>query len=292
MKTLTQEQIIKKGRLTLAAMRFLTGKLGYKPAKVGKERFIDTSYGKIRVLEYGFEDKTVKPLVFDLHGGGYILGDAEFDEPMNTQFHKEANVKIVSIRYPKAPEQPFPIPLKASYEVIACYAKNAATERIDASRLGIMGHSAGAAISAGICMMAKGKSDFKLNFQILDYPPLDLATDPGAKPQPKGSLSPGMSRMFNACYVKPEEAKDPLASPVFAKREDLAGLPPALVILAGNDSLHDEGARYIEMLKEAGVPVESKDYPGVPHGFTLKPGPETTDACALMSAYIKKKSWS
>ncbi|MDR2752667.1 MAG: alpha/beta hydrolase [Clostridiales bacterium] len=288
MKTLTQEQIIKRGKFTLAFSRFLTSKMGYKPAKVGKERFVDSSYGKIRTLQYGFEDKGVKPCVFDLHGGGFILGDAEFDEPMNTQFYKEAGVKIVSIRYPKAPEYPFPIPLKAVYEVITTYVKNAASEGIDPKHIGIMGHSAGAALSTSICMMAKGKSDFKLNFQILDYPPLDLFTDPAAKPQPKGALSPGMSRLFNMCYVKPEEAKDPLASPVFASRDDLVGLPPALVILAGGDSLHDEGAKYIEMLKDANVPVESKDYPNVAHGFTLKPGPETTDACALMSGYIKK----
>jgi acetyl esterase len=99
-----------------------------------------------------------------------------------------------------------------------------------------------------------------------------------------------MARLFNACYVKPEDAKNPLASPVFATKDELAGLPPALVILAGGDSLHDEGAKYVEMLKEANVPTESKDYPNVPHGFTHRDGPETADACARMTAFIKKLS--
>jgi acetyl esterase len=225
MKTLTQEQIVKKGKLTLAISRFLVDKLISKPAKVGKERFID----KTRVLEYGFDDKSVKPLVFDMHGSGYVMGDAEFDEPLNILFSKEANVKIVSISYPKAPEHPYPAALNAVYEVIAYYAKNAAKEGIEPKKLGIMGHSAGAALSTAICMMAKNKKDFKLNFQILDYPPLDVATDPFAKPRPKGAIPPKMARLFNMCYVKPEEAKDPLVSPVFATKEQLTGLPPALV---------------------------------------------------------------
>ncbi|MDR2749490.1 MAG: alpha/beta hydrolase, partial [Clostridiales bacterium] len=207
---------------------------------------------------------------------------------LNILFSKEANIKIVSISYPKAPEHPYPAALNAVYDVIAYYAKNAAKEGIDPNKLGIMGHSAGAALSTAICMMAKNKKDFKLNFQILDYPPLDVATDPFAKPRPKGAIPPKMARLFNMCYVKPEEAKDPLVSPVFATKEQLTGLPPALIILAGGDSLHDEGAAYVKMLKDANVEVQSKDYPNVPHGFTHREGPETSDACALMTAFIKR----
>jgi|LSQX01.1.fsa_nt_gb acetyl esterase/lipase len=57
----------------------------------------------------------------------------------------------------------------------------------------------------------------------------------------KGSIPPRMAAVFNLCYVDPEKAKDPSVSPVFAAPEDLAGMPKALVIVCGGDSLHDEG---------------------------------------------------
>jgi len=124
--------------------------------------------------------------------------------------------------------------------------------------------------------------------QILDYPPLDLATTALDKPQPKGAISPKMALMFDACYVDPSQAKDPFVSPVYATQEALEGLPPALFILAGRDSLHDEGLKYCNMLKTAGVVTECHDYPNVPHGFTYKPSIAAIDAWAIMAAFMKK----
>ena len=118
--------------------------------------------------------------------------------------------------------------------------------------MAIGGHSAGGNLSTVICMKAKKEGEFQFVCQVLDYPPLDLATSPLKKPQPKGAIPPKMALMFNACYVDPAQAKDPYVSPVYATQEDLAGLPPALFILAGGDSLHDEGLKYCEMLKTAG----------------------------------------
>jgi acetyl esterase len=58
-----------------------------------------------------------------------------------------------------------------------------------------------------------------------------------------------MAAIFDACYIDPTQAKDPFVSPVYATQEELKGLPPALFILAGRDSLHDKGLRYCEMLE-------------------------------------------
>jgi acetyl esterase len=94
--------------------------------------------------------------------------------------------------------------------------------------------------------------------------------------------------IFDACYVDPIQAKDPYVSPVYAKPEDLEGLPPALLILAGRDSLHDEGMKYCGMLKKSGVITECHEYPNAIHGFTYKSSAETADAFKKIIAFLRK----
>lgn len=68
----------------------------------------------------------------------------------------------------------------------------------------------------------------------------------------------------------------------------LSGLPPAMIIVAGLDSLHNEGVSYAEMLKEAGVEVELHDFNEAAHGFTLNKGTDSQKALELIARYIKK----
>lgn len=259
-----------------------------KRAKIGREQFVETLHGRIRVLEYGFDSKAVTPLYVDMHGGGFVLMSADSDEQMNVYFREQTGVKIISIDYPKAPEQPYPIAVESVYDVILHYVTNADKYGINPQFVGIGGHSAGGNLAAVICMRAKERGDLSLKYQILDYPPLDLYTDPLSKPTPKKSMVSKMGIMFNACYVDPEKAKDPCASPVFATAEQLVGLPPALVIAAGLDSLHDEGVRYAEMLKSAGIDVDLHEFPDSVHGFTLNPSPESKRAHKLMADFISR----
>ena len=105
-------------------------------------------------------------------------------------------------------------------------------------------------------------------FQLLDYPPLDISTDPFQKPLPRKAISPKSAAAFNACYTDVETAKSPYVSPIFATTNQLSDLPPVLLIVAGYDSLHDEGVKYCQMLKDAGVSVEFHDFPKSVHGFT------------------------
>jgi len=237
---------------------------------------------------YGFENPEIKPVFFDLHGGGFILGSADMDEAMNLELQRHVGCKIISIEYAKAPEFPYPAAVNQVYAAAKQVFENAAQYAIDPMRMAIGGHSAGGNLSAVACMKAKKAGQFQFACQILDYPPLDLATSPLDKPQPEGAISPNMAMMFDACYVDPTQARDPYVSPVYAAPEDLQGLPPALLILAGRDSLHDEGVRYADMLKTAGVITECYDYPDAPHGFTYGASPDAIDAWAKMAAFLSQ----
>lgn len=288
----TRERFIQQGMQMnrMGVFLFTIQKLFTSPKKhaLRREVFIDTPFGRVRTLWYGFENPDKAPLFIDLHGGGFVLGTPEMDEHINLELLKETGCKVISISYAKAPKYPFPIAVEQACAVVKQVWQHAEDFGIDPQRIAIGGHSAGANLATVACMKAKEEGELHFTCQILDYPPLDLATSPYDKPQPKGCIAPKMASMFNACYLEPSQAREPYASPLFAAQELLAGLPPALVILAGRDSLHDEGEAYAKKLKAAGVEVEVHDYPQAVHGFTMQPSEDTTHAVAKMVEFLKK----
>jgi len=289
-KPLTRAQYIQKGRSyrRFNAFVFSLQRLGSRHKSTRQERFIDTPFGRVRTLWYGFEDPQPAPVYFDLHGGGFVLGSAGMDETMNTYVHRQVGCKVISIDYAKAPDFPYPAAVDQVYAVVGHVVANAEKYAIDPARIAIGGHSAGGNLAAVACLKAKADGQFQFACQVMDYPVLDLAADPWQKPYPKGAIPPGMAAMFNACYIDPARAKEPYASPVYAAPADLTGLPPALFILAGGDSLHDEGLQYCRMLQAAGVSTECHEYPNAGHGFTYAPSADTTAALAQMAAFLKK----
>ena len=76
------------------------------------------------------------------------------------------------------------------------------------------------------------------------------------------------------------DLKNPPSTLVPARAEDLTGLPPAYIAVAGHDPLRDDGLRYAELLAAAGVPVEVHNATGLVHGYIGYAGivPAATDA--------------
>ena len=260
------------------------------PAKIGKERYIGTSQGNVRVLEYGLDSPQMTPLYVDMHGGGFVLGSADMDEPICHAIREATNVKIVSIDYPKAPKNPYPAALEAIYDIVKYYAENSEKYNIDCNNIGIGGHSAGANFATVLCIMANDRGDFALKYQVLDYPPCDLSISAFDKPCPKGAVPPEMAEMFDICYFNQDKSLSrlPYVSPIYASHEQLSKMPPALLITAGLDSLHDEGIRYGELLQAAGVSVELHDFPDSVHGFTCNKTPDAKEGLALIADFINR----
>ena len=260
--------------------------------KNAQELILWTEAGPVRVLCYGFEDKTTKPVFFDLHGGGFILMSADADARMNHMILQAVDCKIVSIDYALAPEHPFPTAVNQIYAVVKEMHSNAGKYGIDPERMAIGGHSAGGNLATVTCIQAARKGGFKFVCQMLNYPPLDLATSPYDKPCPKGAIKPKAAATYDACYRDPSQAEDPLVSPVYASREELGAMPPALIILAGGDSLRNEGEKYAGLLKDAGVDVELSEFVKEKHGFTYFRSKETPTAMKLISDFLTKHFFS
>jgi len=253
-------------------------------------RHVDTSYGKIRVLEYGLGSDDIKPLYVDIHGGGYCIGSPEMDEEINLLIAERANVKVISIDYPKAPEHPYPVGQEATYEVIKHYHNNAVEYRIDKENIGIGGYSSGGNFATSISMKAKERGDFRMNYQMMCFPGTDIRTSPYDKQGSNKVLKRKFLEAIHACYLSdPDHASHPYTSPRWASKDVLTGLPPALLILAGIDPLYLEGKEYGERLKEAGVDVETHVFEGADHGFTLrKKSDDKTKAYNFIINFVKR----
>jgi acetyl esterase len=259
-----------------------------KPKKTrGKELLLPTDAGPVRVLGYNLDGPETLPLFVNMHGGGFILGNAEMDDPFMPKVAETAGVKILNVDYSLAPQQPFPKALNECYGVVK-YAKEHPEEfGIDSGNIAVGGQSAGGNLGAAICLLDAERHELGLKALILDYPPLDLHTDPYLKPRPKKAIPPRVARVFDAAYSGSREAaKNPLISPYFATASQLGSFPPTVIISAGQDSLAAEEAVFRDKLVSAGVPVTYKLFEGCRHGFTLKGGPEADEAWQMMIDHL------
>jgi len=264
----------------------------WKESAIANIRHVDTKYGKIRVLEYGFDSDDVKPLYVDIHGGGYCIGYPEMDEEINIITKNKANVKVISIDWPKAPENPYPIGQEATYEVIKHYSDNAKKYKIDKNNIGIGGYSSGGNFATAIPMKAKERGDFKIRYQMLVFPGVDIHTNPDDKKGSDKVLNREFLKAIHACYLSDEaHSMHPYTSPRWAPKELLVGLPPALLILADQDPLYAEGKDYGEKLAKAGVDVETHVFKDADHGFIyMGKDEDKKKAFELIVNFIKKQS--
>ncbi|MEU0030199.1 alpha/beta hydrolase [Streptomyces sp. NPDC006335] len=209
------------------------------------------------------------PVYVNFHGGGFVVARPEQDDHICRYIAATAGCVVINVDYAVAPKRPYPTPVTQAYDVTAWVAENGAVGGWDGSRLAVGGHSAGANLTAAVCRLARERGTFSPRLQILDSAPLDQVADPATKRSlvAKPLLTPQLMRIFTAAYVpEPADRAHPLVSPALA--DDLAGLPPALVVTAENDRLRDEGDAYAKALEAAGVPVTHRVFEGVDHYFT------------------------
>ena len=180
-----------------------------------------------------------------------------------------AEAFVASVDYRMGPEYKFPAAVEDSFAALEWVHANAKSLAADPERLGIHGDSAGANLAAVVALMARDASRPRLRLQSLVYPVTDYTMSMPSHDKfatGYGILTRGAMRWFRDHYLRrPEDAEDWRASPLKAPSLDAAA--PAIVITAECDVLHDEGERYADALRAAGVPVEYREYPGMIHAF-------------------------
>ncbi len=205
------------------------------------------------------------PLLLAFHGGGFLFGGNALNEAMWRALCDALDVNVASIGYRKSPDYKFRAGLEDAFDALRYFRAHAGAFGFDTDRIWAMGCSAGANLAATLCIYAKQRGEAPIRGQLLFYPVLDFGTDPAAKGD--GSLAQPLQYLFDELHFDPEDARDPLLSPLYAAPEAIAGLPEAVFFPAAHDSLKTEALRYAEMLRAAGVKTEVHLAEDMPHGF-------------------------
>ncbi|MSP67859.1 MAG: alpha/beta hydrolase [Alphaproteobacteria bacterium] len=212
------------------------------------------------------------PLVVYFHGGGWVIGDLDTHDAVCRGVADAFGGLILSVEYRKAPEAPFPAAVEDCWAATRWAAAHAAAIGADAARLAVGGDSAGGNLAAVVCQLAKTAGAPRIRFQSLVYPAVDMTMGfPSVKAMGQDyNLTEALMVWFIDQYLGTADRRDPRASPLFAA--DLSGLPPAQILTARFDPLHDEGKAYAEALRGAGVRVAYHCYEDMIHAFVNMPG--------------------
>ncbi|MBD2576415.1 alpha/beta hydrolase [Oscillatoria sp. FACHB-1406] len=261
-----------------------------KPLPVGETRRISTPDGELnlRVLI----PSEVRGVYLDIHGGGWVLGDATLGERLNWEMAQAAKVATVSVDYRLAPEYPYPAAVEDCVNAALWLADNAIAE-FGTNCLTIGGESAGAYLAVMTLLQLRDRYNL-LPFKAanLIYGIYDLGGTPSCRrgnPAREFDLTPEAMQWYINCFL-PEVAiasrREPQYSPLYA---DLRGMPPAFLTASRSDILLDDTLFMASRWAAAGSSAEVALYPELTHGFTLQPLALAKTATARSQHFIRQQ---
>jgi acetyl esterase len=235
-----------------------------------EERLVPGPGGLIRLrLYWPLRSPAPLPAIVYFHGGGHVIGSLDTHDFVARNLCGGTGAIVASVDYRMGPEHKFPAAVDDCFAALQWVQANAASLGADLDRIGVHGDSAGGNLAAVVALLTRDAGGPQLRLQSLVYPVTDycLAGDSYEKyASGYGILTRDAMVWFRDHYLRrPEDANDWRASPIHAA--NLAGVAPAIVITAECDVLHDDGERYADALRRAGVPVEYKEFPGMIHAF-------------------------
>ena len=213
-----------------------------------------------------------QPVILYVHGAGWVLGSPQTHDLLVRNLAVGAQAAVVFPDYRRAPEAQYPSQIEEAYTTATWIVERGAEHGLDPDRLVIAGDSVGGNMTIAVTLMAKERGGPSFAAQLLYYPVTDAGMDTGSYGEfAEGYfLTPAGMAWFWEQYLPDESRRNEiLASPLRATTEELAGLPPALVINGEADVLRDEGEAYATKLRAAGVPVTATRYGGIIHDFVM-----------------------
>ncbi|WP_338661632.1 alpha/beta hydrolase fold domain-containing protein [Pararoseomonas sp. SCSIO 73927] len=226
-----------------------------------------------------------RPVIVYFHGGGFVIADLNtYDATPRALSHLTGAI-AVAVRYRQAPENRFPAAHDDAFAAYRWVVANAASLGGDPRRVAVVGESAGGNLAANTAIAARDAGVQAPVAQVLVYPMagVDMNRESYRESANAQPLNRAMMGWFMGHYLRNDaDRQDPRVDLI--GRANLAGLPPATIVTAGIDPLRSDGQALGDKLQEAGVPVASRNYPGVTHEF-FGMGP-VVHAAADAQAYV------
>ncbi|MER6032059.1 alpha/beta hydrolase [Streptomyces sp. NPDC001851] len=212
------------------------------------------------------------PVVLYMHGGGWILGNADTHDRLVRELADGAQAAVVFVEYTRSPEAHYPVAIEQGYATAQWIVREGAAHGLDPDRMAVAGDSVGGNMTAALALLAKERGDVRFVHQSMYYP----VTDAEMNTQSYSDLATGyfltaqaMEWFWNAYIPDRAQRSEITASPLKATLDQLAGLPPAFLLVDEADVLRDEGEAYAAKLRAAGVDITTVRYDGITHDFMM-----------------------
>ncbi|QHS63425.1 alpha/beta hydrolase [Chitinophaga agri] len=234
------------------------------------------------------------PVFMFFHGGGWVLGDFPTHKRLVRDLVVASGAVAVFPNYTPAPEAKYPTQINEAYAATKWVAEHGDEIGVDGKNLALAGNSVGGNMTAVVALLAKEKQGPAIKGQALLWPVTNADFETGSYNEFATGrfLTKDMMIWFFDNYSTVAQRSDIHISPLQATTEQLKGLPQALVIVAENDVLRDEGEAYARKLDQAGVPVALARYQGMIHDWgllnPLATVPGTQSAMRHVGAELKK----
>lgn len=184
-----------------------------------------------------------------LHGGGYVVGSPASHRHLVANLSAETGLQALLVDYRLAPEHPFPAAVEDAISVYAALL----THGYEPEQIFVAGDSAGGGLVISLLLAAADAGLPQPGAGICLSPWTDLTGEADSLAT-NASVDPTVSKesldFFAGHYLGDEDAKHPLASPLFG---DMAGLPPLLIQVGSVEVLLDDAVNLDARAREAGV---------------------------------------
>jgi acetyl esterase len=235
------------------------------------------------------------PVLIYIHGAGWVFGNSHTHDRLIRELAVGVQSAVVFPYYSLSPESKYPTAIEESYAAAKWVEEYGPTRGLDPTRLAMAGDSVGGNMAAAVTLMSKERGGPAIQQQLLFYPVTDAAFDTESYHQFAEGYHlrrDAMMWFWDQYTNNPGERTEITASPLRASKEQLKGLPPALIITAEADVIRDEGEAYANKLREAGVPVTAARFQGTIHDFVMLNALENSEAArgamALAIAWLRE----
>ena len=227
------------------------------------------------------------PVVLYLHGGGFFGCSPVTHRPLVGSLVSRLNARAFVPYYRLAPEHPYPAALD---DAMQSYRYLIHEMQIPASRIVLAGDSAGGGLALSTAMRIRGEGLPQPAVIVTFSPWTDLAVTGRSidENSERCAMFAGITiRRAAPLYLGGTPPTDPGPSPLYG---DFRGLAPLLIHAGTDEVLRDDAVRVAERAQAAGVTVEFRLWPSVPHVWQFFAGvmPEAAESLLLVSQFVKQ----
>jgi acetyl esterase len=237
------------------------------------------------------------PVHVNIHGGAFLIGAPRQDDHLVRAIAGEVGATVVNVDYSTAPRARYPQAHEECYDVLEWVRASAGSMGWDGDRVSIGGGSAGGNLALGALELARQAGRPAVRTCVLVVPTVDhtVAPEQYTSPVPGADrpfVGPRLVQVIQETYFADSSRRaEPLASPVLGE-DEVAALPPLLVVAAEKDSLRPQIERLVEKARKMDVPVDYRCFDDVDHDFPVRPTahsePALRELAALMCAHLEQ----